>query len=63
MKTVDIKALSDQELVSNLAELKSQLNSIKFNHSLSPLENPMIIRQRRRVVAQLLTELTARKNR
>lgn len=63
MKTVDIKALSEQELVSNLAELKSQLNSIKFNHSLSPLENPMIIRQRRRVVAQLLTELTARKNR
>lgn len=62
MKTKDIKALSEQELTKTLTEMKSGLNSMKFNHSLSPLENPMVIRKSRKTVAKILTEINARKN-
>ncbi len=62
MKTKDIKALSEQELTKTLVEMKSGLNSMKFNHSLSPLENPMVIRKSRKTVAKILTEINARKN-
>jgi large subunit ribosomal protein L29 len=62
MKYKDIKTLSDHDLKNGASELKSQLNLTKFNHALSPLENPMVIRQNRKKVAKFLTELTARKN-
>ncbi len=61
MKYSEIKALSTEELVSKISSEKETLRKLKFAHSVSPLENPMQIRQARKVVAKLETELSAKK--
>ena len=62
MKYTDIVALSTAELQSKLKEDKDSLNKLKLNHSISPLENPIRIRDSRKTVARLSTELTKRNN-
>ena len=62
MKYTDIVALSTAELHSKLKEDKDSLNKLKLNHSISPLENPIRIRDSRKTVARLSTELTKRNN-
>lgn len=61
MKKEEITALSTQELVEKIAEEKAGLEKMKFNHAVSPIENPMKIRHSRKNVARLQTELTKRK--
>jgi large subunit ribosomal protein L29 len=39
-----------------------QLNKLKMNHAVSPLENPNKIKAYRRTVARLVTELHKRKS-
>jgi len=60
MKNTDIVALSTPELLDKIVEEKSSLNKLKLNHSISPLENPIKIRDTRKTVARLATELTKR---
>ncbi len=60
MKNSEIKGLSVSELKSAIAEEKNGLFNLKFAHAISPLENPMQIKQKRRLVARLETELTAK---
>jgi large subunit ribosomal protein L29 len=62
MKYTDIVALSTAELQSKLKDDKDSLNKLKLNHSISPLENPIRIRDSRKTVARLSTELTKRNN-
>jgi large subunit ribosomal protein L29 len=57
---IDVKALSDQDLVQKIAEEALHLKRLKFSHAISPLENPMSIRQTRREIARLKTELRRR---
>jgi len=60
MKQVDIKDLSVDDLTEKFAEQKDVLAKMKLSHSVSPLENPMQIKQTRRTVARLKTELRNR---
>jgi len=60
MKNTDIVALSTAELQSLLKEEKGALNKLKLNHSISPLENPIRIRDSRKTVARVSSELTKR---
>ncbi len=60
MKTTEIKSLSTAELSAKIAAEKEVLAKLKFANSISPIENPMKIRQTRKLVAQLSTELAAR---
>jgi len=60
MKNTDIVALSTEELQAKLKEEKDVLNKLKLNHSISPLENPIKIRDSRKSVARVSTELTKR---
>lgn len=60
MNYADIKELTTQELVDRLAEEKAAYSSMKMTHSLSPLENPLKIREARKVIARLSTELSSR---
>ncbi len=60
MKQVDIKDLSVDDLTEKYAEQKDVLAKIKLSHAVSPLENPMQIKQTRRTVARLITELRKR---
>jgi len=62
MKNTDIVALSTAELQGLLKEEKGSLNKLKLNHSISPLENPIRIRDSRKTVARVSTELTKRNN-
>lgn len=62
MKIAEIKSLTTDELKGRIAAEKANLNQLKFNHALSPLDNPMSIKATRRDIARMMTELDARKN-
>lgn len=55
-----IKEMKTTELQDKLVEEVSALGKIRLNNSISPLENPIQIRHKRRLIARLSTELTAR---
>lgn len=60
MKAKDIKDLSLEEIQDKLAETNADLTKMKINHSISTIENPMLITQKRRTIARLKTELRMR---
>lgn len=60
MKQEDIKNLSEDDLQENLAEQSANLNRLRMNHSVSPLENPKQLTEARRTVARLKTEIKKR---
>ena len=60
MKTAEIKELTTAELQERLAAEKEALNRLQLNHSISPLDNPLQIKDARRNIARLATELRAR---
>ena len=60
MKKSEIQALSLEQLQQNISVEKDRINKLKFAHAITPIENPMRIRQSRRLIAQMLTELNAR---
>ena len=62
MKSSEIRELSDNDLKERLELEQGALASVKFNHSVSTAENPMEIRERRKTIARLQTEISARKN-
>jgi large subunit ribosomal protein L29 len=56
----DIKDLTQQELQEKVHESQVKYKKARFNHAVSPLDNPMSLREMRRDVARLKTELTAK---
>jgi len=60
MKQSEIKELSVAELQEKLAALQKNQTDLKMAHVISPLENPIQLRDIRRTVARLATELTKR---
>jgi len=60
MKQSEIIKLSLEDLQENLATLKKNYTDLKMTHAISPLESPMELRELRRNVARLATELTKR---
>ena len=58
MKKADIKNLSAGDIQIKLAETRSDFNKLKLSHSISPIENPIQIRDMRKTIARLETELT-----
>ncbi|MBI1305412.1 MAG: 50S ribosomal protein L29 [Bacteroidetes bacterium] len=57
----DIKQMNNKELHANLREERKQLQKLQFNHAVSPIENPTKIKASKKVVARMLTEISARK--
>ena len=57
MKQSEIKGLSVAELKEKLGESKQAYAELKMAHALSPLENPLQIRNLRKSIARLATEL------
>ena len=62
MEYQDIKNLTEKELHLNLKDERAQLQKMKFNHAVSPIENPHKIRITRRTVAKYLTEINRRRH-
>ncbi|MEE0973943.1 MAG: 50S ribosomal protein L29 [Paludibacteraceae bacterium] len=62
MKTAEIKKLVDKEIVERLESEKANLSKLKLSHAISPLDNPSQIRETRKTIARLETELRQREN-
>ena len=60
MKSKEVKGLSTKELTERVDAEAHALVQMKINHSISPLDNPANIKQLRRTVARLKTELWQR---
>ena len=60
MKTKEIKELETKELVERIETEVAKYEQMKFNHTVSPLENPSQIKASRRDIARLKTELRQR---
>ena len=62
MKATEIKELKTKEIQERLDAEKENLIRLKLNHTISPLDNPMQIKEIRRLIARLSTELCQREN-
>jgi len=60
MKQVDIKALSTEDVRTKLEATQTELRKMRFAHAVSPISKPTVIRDLRRTVARLHTELATR---
>ena len=60
MKSSEIRELSNQELLERIDNEKTALVRMKLNHAISPLENPQKIKESRRTIARLMTEMRKR---
>ena len=60
MKQSEIKELSVADIQEKLADVKKNYTDLKMEHAISPLENPIQLRDIRKTVARLATELTKR---
>jgi len=60
MKNSEIRQLTTKDLNERIEEEKLRLVKMKMNHAVSPMENPLEIRNTRRTIARLKTELRRR---
>ncbi|GIV37225.1 MAG: hypothetical protein KatS3mg032_1604 [Cyclobacteriaceae bacterium] len=57
MKNTEIRTLTVDELREKIDSEKENLRKLKFAHRISAIENPMRIRETRKLIARLSTEL------
>ena len=62
MKMNEITGLSDVDLKERIDAEGTALQKLRFNHTIAGLESPFQLRQKRRDIARMMTELNARKN-
>ncbi len=60
MKPADIRAMSDDQLKEELLNLKKEQFNLRFQKATGQLENTARVRQVRRDIARIKTEMTAR---
>ena len=62
MKTSDIRALSTQEIEQRIADEQKDLTDLRFRRAVAGLENPIVLREKRRDVARLKTLLAEKRD-
>ena len=60
MKQAEVNELSTKDLAERIVEEKASLTKTKMGHKVSPVENPLKIRDARRTIARMKTELKKR---
>ena len=60
MKNSELRGLSVDELGSKLSVEKESYQKLKFAHAITPIENPMKIREARKLIARIQTEIRAK---
>jgi large subunit ribosomal protein L29 len=60
MKNSEIKALSAAELQEKIGSEQEALRKMQFAHQVTAIENPMKLRQSRKLIARLHTEFRAK---
>ena len=58
MSKVDLKNVSVEDLKNQLADAKATYTKLKLAHKISPIENPIQIKDLRKTIARINTELT-----
>jgi len=62
MKNTDIRALNLNELKEKIGSESEALRKLKFAHQVSAVENPMKIKETKKLIARLKTELTVKES-
>ena len=57
MKNSELNSLTLEELKQKLEAEKESLTKLKFAHAISPIENPMKIKETRKLIARIRTLL------
>ncbi|MDE0470343.1 MAG: 50S ribosomal protein L29 [Ekhidna sp.] len=57
MKNSELRALNVDELRNKLIVEKENYGKMKFAHSITPIENPVKIREVRKLIARIKTEI------
>ena len=60
MKQAVIIEMTTEELVGKLSKERATLVKLNLAHAVSPIENPLQIRQMKKTVARILTEVRRR---
>ena len=60
MKIAEIREIATNELAERIEAEVANYNQMVLNHSISPLENPAQIKQLRRTIARMKSELRQR---
>ena len=60
MKAAELRKMKDADLSNKLAELKAELFNLRFQHAINQLDNPLRIKDVKRDIARVLTEIRAR---
>ena len=55
MKPKEIRKLNSEEIAKHLEEEEVELDHLEFQHAIARIENPMILREKRRLIARLKT--------
>ena len=61
MKQKEIDILSPEDLVDKLTDFRKKLADLKLTHAVSPIENPLQIRETRRIISRILTRMATNK--
>ncbi|MEM9990985.1 MAG: 50S ribosomal protein L29 [Bacteroidota bacterium] len=59
-KFIELQNFSDEDLRTELQETKQQYQKMKMDHSIRGIENPLDLREVRRDIARLKTEVRRR---
>ena len=57
MKATEIRALSAQDLNKKLADLKTELFNLRFQHAVNQLDNPLRLSEVKKDIARVKTVL------
>ena len=60
MKTSEIKELSTSDILDRIDTERTMLVRMKLNHAITPLDNPLKVKEVKLTIARLLTEMSAR---
>jgi large subunit ribosomal protein L29 len=60
MKTSEIRELSTSDIFERIDTEKTLLVRMKLNHAITPLDNPLKVKEVKLTIARLLTELRTR---
>jgi large subunit ribosomal protein L29 len=62
MKAKEVRELSAEEVAEHIRDEEEQLGHLRFQHAIADLHNPMVLREKRRLIARLKTILRQRQN-
>ncbi|MCB0718043.1 MAG: 50S ribosomal protein L29 [Bacteroidetes bacterium] len=58
MKATEIREQTVEEIRKRIADEKEQLSHLQFQHAVAEIPNPMLIREKRRLIGRLNSVLT-----